>query len=135
MKLSLLNVLVCLGLLTACSGQSEPNDQIPQVLDFTQTFYLNNKPIKVAVFDTQAEREKGLMWVKKLPENHGALFVFEKEGEVGFWMKNTLIPLDIYFFDSNHKLVKLIKDAQPCLNNCNVYNAAETLYVLEKSIE
>ena len=45
----------------------------------------------VEIADTDAEREKGLMFRKELPEGHGMLFDFHVEQEVGFWMQNTYV--------------------------------------------
>lgn len=131
--MTILRALLAYSLcLTACSGQST-STAYPQVLDFNQTIYLNGKAIQVAILDTPTKREQGLMWVKELAPNQGALFIFEREEQVGFWMKNTLIPLNIYFFDANYKLVKLVKDAQPCKESCEIYTAKPVLYVLELS--
>lgn len=124
------SLLMLFLFLAACSGQSELNNT-PQILNFTHTFFLNKRPLKVVIFDTPAEREKGLMWVKNLPANHGALFVFDKETEVSFWMKNTLISLDMLFFDENYQLIKSIKNALPCNNKCPIYTAYPVRYVLE----
>ncbi|WP_298609412.1 DUF192 domain-containing protein [uncultured Thiothrix sp.] len=123
----LLSLSCCLA---ACNEQPNVNQQ-PQLLNFDHIVYLNDRPIKVAVFDTPAEREKGLMWVKELAKDHGALFVFEQEGEVGIWMKNTLIPLTIFFFDANYKKVRLVKAAKPCRSRCPIYKAKKVIYVLE----
>lgn len=123
-------VLACSLCLTACSGQST-SPANPQVLDFNQTIYLNGKAIQVAIFDTPTKREQGLMWVKELAPNYGALFIFEREDKVNFWMKNTLIPLDIYFFDVHYKLLKLVKAAQPCKESCEIYTAEPVIYALE----
>lgn len=117
--------------LTACSEQSNTTQQA-QALHFDKTIYLDGKAIQVAVFDTQAEREKGLMWVKQLPKHHGAFFVFEHEGEVRFWMKNTLIPLDILFFNSQGELVKAVAEQKPCVKtNCPIITINDVKFVLE----
>ena len=49
---------------------------------------------------TPAERARGLMHRESLAENAGMLFVFSQESHLNFWMKNTLIPLDILYMDS-----------------------------------
>jgi uncharacterized membrane protein (UPF0127 family) len=53
--------------------------------------------IRVQVAKTEEQREHGLMGVKYLPPHTGMLFLFEKDGPVAFWMKDTLIPLDMVF--------------------------------------
>ena len=54
----------------------------------------------VEVADTKEKREHGLMFRKKMPENNGMLFLFDKDQEVNMWMKDTDIPLDIVFIKS-----------------------------------
>ena len=68
----------------------------------------------VEIAKTEAQRQKGLMNRKELDRNKGMLFVFEKEEVHSFWMKNTLIPLDIIWIDSNGKIVFISQNAQPC---------------------
>lgn len=69
--------------------------------------------VTVEVVDDPAERAQGLMWRKDLPENHGMLFVYETPQPVSFWMKNTLIPLDILFFDERGVLRHVHPQARP----------------------
>ena len=57
--------------------------------------------VQARVADTPNKQEQGLMFVKKLPENEGMIFVFDQEKKQIFWMKNTLIDLDMVFIDSN----------------------------------
>ena len=61
--------------------------------------------VKARVADTPQKQAKGLMFVKHLPENEGMLFVFEKEDEQLFWMKNTLIDLDMVFIGSDKQVL------------------------------
>jgi uncharacterized protein len=78
--------------------------------------------LTVQVADTQIKREKGLMFVRKLPENEGMLFVFSKKTNDAFWMKNTFIPLSIAFLDSEGQILKIL-DMEPCKGNkCPIYD-------------
>ena len=61
-------------------------------------------PLEVAVARTPQQQAQGLMNVSDLPEGTGMLFVFPEEKMGSFWMKDTLIPLDIAFFNTNRRL-------------------------------
>ena len=65
------------------------------------TVSINGKKINVEIAKTDAEREKGLMNRNQLDADSGMLFVFEKAEIQTFWMKNTLIPLDIIWINSS----------------------------------
>ncbi|WP_137700377.1 DUF192 domain-containing protein [Marimonas lutisalis] len=67
----------------------------------------------VEVADTGGERARGLMHRENLPKSRGMLFVYHKVGYVAFWMKNTLIPLDMIFLDETGTVVKVHHEAQP----------------------
>lgn len=68
----------------------------------------------VNIANSQEERAQGLMFIKKLKQNRGMLFTFEKDGDYAFWMKNTLIPLDIIWLDKDGNVVSVAKNTQPC---------------------
>ncbi len=87
--------------------------------------------INIEIADDRDEITKGLMFREKLDENSGMLFIFQNEDYHTFWMKNTLIPLDIIFIDKNFKIVD-IKQAVPCEDQCSTYRSAKPVkYVLE----
>ena len=65
--------------------------------------------LTVEVADREEQRQRGLMFRKELVEGTGMLFVFPQERILSFWMKNTLIPLSIGYFDRNRKLVDIQK--------------------------
>ena len=73
---------------------------------------INNQNVNLEVAKTFSQREIGLMNRSSLEENSGMLFVFEQPQKLGFWMKNTLIPLDIIFLDQNFNILN-IENATP----------------------
>ena len=87
----------------------------------------------VDVSDNSLERTQGLMFRSSLDENKGMLFIFESSGLYSFWMKNTLIPLDIIWINENLEIIDIQRDAQPCTSEvCKSYSlSSEALYVLE----
>ncbi len=88
--------------------------------------------ITAEVAGTPYLREKGLMFVRSLPQDYGMLFIFETPQQLRFWMKNTLIPLDIIFISENFTVVNIAENAQPCSEYCPLYvSAAPAKYVVE----
>lgn len=68
-------------------------------------------PVEVALSNHQ--RRYGLMHRTELPAGQGMIFVFEEAAIRSFWMKSTLIPLDMLFFDAEGRLVNIIRDVPP----------------------
>lgn len=67
----------------------------------------------VEVADEEAERSKGLMFRESMPASSGMLFVYPRPQRAMFWMKNTLIPLDMIFVDSTGRVTRVHEGAIP----------------------
>lgn len=91
--------------------------------------------IYAEIADDNQEKIRGLMFREKLEENSGMFFIFENESYQTFWMKNTLVPLDIIFIDKGFKIVG-IESAQPCRKEpCKLYvSPVPAKYVLEVNV-
>jgi len=85
---------------------------------------------KVEVADSGEERKRGLMFRDNLPLDRGMIFVFPREEDHFFWMKNTLIPLDIIFINRMGEIVGLVENALPESEEL-LGVAQKSLYVLE----
>ncbi|HEU5018985.1 MAG TPA: DUF192 domain-containing protein [Pseudolabrys sp.] len=67
----------------------------------------------VDVATTEAEREKGLMFRKHLPDGYGMLFDFHGEEDVAMWMKNTYVSLDMIFIRADGRILRIAKNTEP----------------------
>jgi len=68
---------------------------------------------RVELARTPAEHERGLMFRRHLDPDAGMLFLFPRSYVQTFWMKNTLIPLDMVFISTDHVIVGIVANAQP----------------------
>ena len=96
--------------------------------------YVKNITIIADLALTQEQQTKGLSGRNHLQENQGMLFVSKTPGRYGFWMHSMKFPLDIFWLDSNHSVVYIKENLQPCLNilNCPTYvPGTDSLYVVE----
>ena len=92
-------LLLCLLLAVLCSACASEGP----------TVEINGASYTVDIADNDATRTRGLMFVDSMPDDHGMLFIFPNSRPRSFWMKNTLIPLDIIYFDSDLELVSVSK--------------------------
>jgi uncharacterized membrane protein (UPF0127 family) len=92
-------------------ARSDASDVRPAV-----AFYPDGMPsarARVSLARSEDERRRGLMYVRDLPSDDGMLFLFEAESEQAFWMKNTLIPLDMIFIRDDLTVAGVVANAEP----------------------
>ena len=85
--------------------------------------------IKVEIARTDEERSQGLMHRTKLPDGEGMIFIFDRDQQLSFWMKDTLIPLSIAYIASDGRIID-IKDMYPRDLN-SVRSSRSVRYALE----
>ena len=121
-------MVVVAALLAGC-GSDEPEG----LEGFeTSTVTVGGRELTVAVAESPIQRSRGLMGVTDLGGLDGMLFVFQVDSDGGFWMKNTLIPLDIVFFAADGGFVDALTMA-PCTEEpCPTYRPGGSYrYALE----
>ena len=130
-------ILLCVLLASvSCNGESENTRPEPTpIATEAQDGEITFAPAKVLIdtaggsvlidaelAETDAERQRGLMFRESLDDDAGMLFVYQEETTGGFWMKNTLIPLSIAFIDKDSRIVSIL-DMEPCeADPCPVYD-------------
>jgi len=122
--------LVVLLALCACPGQSAadgpkarapkdvtaedyPAPRLPLGHVILDSAFGGKQAVEVEIANTPATQQRGLMWRRELPAGEGMLFIFEGEEDHSFWMKNTLIPLDMIFIGANLRVVGVVENAEP----------------------
>ncbi len=81
-----------------------PVDPVPLTVD--------DKSFTIEIADAPDERARGLMFRQTMADDHGMLFIFENTRPVGFWMKNTPMPLDLIFVGEDGK-VRAVLPGEP----------------------
>lgn len=103
---------------------AEINDKESNLVDIT----IGDKKYKVEIADTPEKQEKGLMDRESLPKDQGMLFIYDEPQDLSYWMKDTLISLDIIFIDDDMEVVS-VKQGQPMSEEPITENDVQ--YVLE----
>lgn len=118
-----MRTVLALVILLFCSAC---NSAEPQVV-------LKGQRFTVELATDRKQQALGLMFRDSMEDDHGMLFIFPTEASRSFWMKNTRIPLDIFYFDKNLALVSVAKNARPCrTQRCPGYpSEGPAMYVLE----
>ncbi len=128
-RFSLISAIIGLVALTSCANGAigTPASNANSQVCFGKQCYV------VEVVQKKEEIVRGLQFRRSLAPNAGMLFVFAKESFYSFWMKDTLIPLDMIWLDRGQKVVHLERQVLPCQEDpCPTYQpGAAALYVLE----
>ena len=111
----------------AADGQAMvlPLDPAPLVAETDK----GEQSFKIEIADDQPERTAGLMYRNFMPDDHGMLFIFDKTQQVGFWMKDTVLPLDLIFIDEEG-VVRGVKEGKP-LSEALISPGVPVRFVLE----
>jgi uncharacterized membrane protein (UPF0127 family) len=110
LTIALVSVLLLAG--TACAASNQPQLDLP-VESITIDSAQGPQRFKVQLATKWSEQETGLMYRKQMPPNEGMLFDFHQPLMMSFWMKNTLIPLDILFIRADGTVSSIAADAKP----------------------
>jgi len=124
-SVSLILLSLMAGSLLFCQGARQDK--------FMKIYLPHGKSVTAELAVTDEERQRGLMFREKLLPDQGMLFVFEEEGLYSFWMKNTLIYLDMLWLDKERRIVHIARNVPPCKEDpCPSYSPERPgLYVLE----
>ena len=119
--------LICPGLLAVLFAGCSPQSATAPLR--TVSMKIGPETFILEVADTPKLRQTGLMRRKSMPPDHGMLFVFEHRQFLGFWMRNTLIPLDILYVDADGR-VATIRQMKP-LDETSIPSTDPVLYAIE----
>lgn len=92
---------------------------------------IGDNSYSLEIADNRPERETGLSGRESLAHNSGMLFVFETPGVYRFWMKDTLIPLDMIWLDAGRSVIYIENDVQPGTYPQTYGPEQDSLYVIE----
>ena len=112
-------IVLLLILASACASQPRRDGEHPATLEIRTAGGVRSFEVEVA--DTKAERLTGLMGRQSLSPYDGMVFVWSEPTQGSFWMKDTLLPLSIAFWDQAGRIVSIM-DMQPChADPCPLY--------------
>ncbi len=114
-----LSVLTIVCIIVSCNSERNTLAKIK----------MNNTIYNLEVADTYEKRQKGLMFRKKLPQKSGMIFVYSYADYRNFYMKNTLIPLDIAFIGPDLKILNIEQMAP--LDETSIPSNGEAMYAIE----
>lgn len=95
------------------------------------TLRVDNQEVYIEIARTPEEQARGLCCRDNLPEDHGMLFVYDQPGDYGFWMKDTRIPLDMYWINKDKEIVHIEHSVEPDSYPKSFNSPVPAQYVLE----
>lgn len=105
-------IIAFAGIALIAAGCSFLQASEGEVLTKTATVIIRDHAVRAEVADTETAREEGLKNRKSLPANTGMLFIFNRKDYHAFWMKDTLIPLDMIWINDD-TIVHIEEHVQP----------------------
>lgn len=119
------HLLFLTALLFAASGSHAADKSVLEIASKSGVHSFS-----VEVVDNDADRAKGLMFRKSLPEGTGMLFDFKTEQDVAFWMQNTYVSLDMIFIRADGRILRIAENAEP-MSTKQIPSGGPVLAVLE----
>jgi uncharacterized membrane protein (UPF0127 family) len=119
---------IAFAVMTLCAGGAAFAGCAPGTIELRGAAGVQRFSVEIA--DSEAEREQGLMNRQKMPSSAGMLFVYPAPKHPYFWMKNTLIPLDMIFVDPSGRVTRVHSNAIP-LDETPIDGGAGVMFVLE----
>ena len=96
--------LAVFALLSACGGSDAAKTAAPKTVADRFAIKIGDRTVQMQIAALPSEQEKGLMFRTTMGEDEGMLFVFAGPQQQGFWMRNTILPLDIGYIDPTGEL-------------------------------
>ncbi|HMA12841.1 MAG TPA: DUF192 domain-containing protein [Steroidobacteraceae bacterium] len=129
-------VLLCAALSPACAQTpAPPQFQPEQLRGFARDTLVIQRSngrdqFSIWLAETPEQQQQGLMWIQQLPRDYGMLFLLPQPRPMSMWMKNTYVPLDMVFFDSKGRILRIHEHAVP-LSEAIIDSGVEVAGVLE----
>lgn len=111
-------------------GSGQPEFTKEGILTFTDASGKELAKIDIEIADNPAEQQRGLMNRSLLGNNQGMLFIFDEERQQGFWMKNTIISLDIIYVNAAMQIVSIAENTVP-YSEASIPSKGPAQYVVE----
>ena len=128
-QLLLLPLLFLAFIASDCGGDALPKATTSERATVTVSAGGKSTTVTVEVAATDRQRQQGLMLRQTMADDAGMLFVFPTDTSVGFWMRNTYLPLDIAYIDASGKVLE-VRNAQP-LDETSLTPKSPYRYTLE----